>query len=200
MEPETEVAPDPVSIVCLQCTEENLTDKIFLAHCTDCNRLYCRHRASVVDSNYCSDCLSDVTLTVEKIHVVETVVSPKTGNSYTKTQTGRRITLGGAQWLFHQRRIKDLTEDELELTIQYHFTTYIGLIKERDQRKAEHMRRNAKKLYKVSEPLVPAPTSSTTKTTTKTTKTTKPIGHSAKIQAMMAQMAAMGLSAEDLLK
>jgi hypothetical protein len=195
-----EQAPDPVSIVCLPCTEENLTDKIFLGRCVDCNRLYCSHRASVVDSNYCSDCLSDVTLTIEKIHVVETVVSPKSGNSYTKTQTGRRIVLGGAQWLFHQRRIKELTDDELELSIQYHFTTYIGLIKERDQRKAEHMRRNEKKLYKISEPIVGKPVNSTTKTTTKTTKTTKPLGHAAKVQAMFAQMAAMGLSAEDLLK
>jgi hypothetical protein len=175
-----EQAPDPVSIVCLPCTEENLTDKIFLGRCVDCNRLYCSHRASVVDSNYCSDCLSDVTLTIEKIHVVETVVSPKSGNSYTKTQTGRRIVL--------------------ELSIQYHFTTYIGLIKERDQRKAEHMRRNEKKLYKISEPIVGKPVNSTTKTTTKTTKTTKPLGHAAKVQAMFAQMAAMGLSAEDLLK
>lgn len=150
------------NIVCDVCLEQNLTENIHIQRCTTCNDEYCMHHSSVIDPGQCEQCCSDVKVEISTIKKV--IIDSKVG--HIRSRKARQITLGGLHWLFAQRKIQDMGDDDLIRAIEYHRAIYDSLIYEREKRRAETFHRNANKPFKVPQ---------NHSTTTKTVKTVKTV-------------------------
>jgi hypothetical protein len=158
-------------LVCDDCFEKNLTEDVHIQKCVVCSEIYCLHHASRVDPVQCAECLYDVSVTTEVIS--KTIISENKITGETKTthsRNARQIKIGGLHWLFVQRKIPTLADEELELAIEYHSAIFHSLVYEREKRRAEHFHRNAGK--KISIPSL-AGTEVTTSTVIKKSRTTK---------------------------
>lgn len=187
------------NLVCDVCLESNLTEDIHVQECVSCGENYCRHHSSVVDGAYCSKCLHDVSVTIETIRKVELHEASDGVITEVKPRKARQIKIGGMHWLFIQRKIKDLTDVELELAIEYHHALYSSMIYEREKKRLEGFHRNAGKSFKV-------PTTATTATTTteikktRKIKSTTPQTAEVNAQQVFAKLIAQGFSPEMLMK
>lgn len=137
LHPDEEELLDP--LVCDACLEANLTEPGNIQKCVVCNETYCIHSTSAIDAAHCKECLSD--LTVEDIVITRTEYSEK--NKSVRSRKARQITLGGLHWLFTQRKIPMLNDDELGAAIEYHYATHNLLIAEREARRNKVAHRNA---------------------------------------------------------
>lgn len=161
--------------VCIVCKEENLVKSMFdsFRNCMKCQQWYCVHFASGVDPIYCKDCCIDVQMTDEKVVVTREHYSPVKDEFIQTRHQYRSLKFTGLDWLFAQRKIATLSEEELSLTIEYHQGLMQGLVNERDKRRVEYFHRNAGK--KIS--IVDAngnDLNTITTTSVKTTKTVRP--------------------------
>jgi hypothetical protein len=123
--------------VCLACDSiERGTNT-----CTKCKVQYCRHYASVTDVRYCSNCISDFTI---KETIIEKVVErerPDGTISFSRKYQARRITLQGNDWLFAAHLIEEMSDAEIEATIEYHRANVGLMLQERESRKLERIRK-----------------------------------------------------------
>lgn len=157
------------NLVCDICLELNLTEDIHVQKCVVCEESYCTHHTSIVDPTHCAECLHDVSVTFETIRKTETHINQLTNQPYTRTRKARSIKLGGMHWLFAQRKIDEMNDQELALAIEYHRAYYDALIYEREKRRIDNFHRNAKRAYKINQP----GSSSTTVTSTTVIKKSK---------------------------
>jgi hypothetical protein len=185
--------------VCIACGENNLIEPIYIQRCLDCEQLYCHHNASIIDANRCISCLDDVSVTITDIKT-EKIITTQSGSTYTKSQKAKQIKLGGMHWLFAQRKIDSLTDDQCELAIQYHRAYLNRMLAEREIRQHKNYHRNQGKVFKLSQAESPfSETVTTSQTTTKKTKTIKAVSKNKAILDMTSKMAAMGLSVEQMI-
>lgn len=190
-------ATDLFPTICQVCREQNLIQQIHLVLCLRCNREYCIHFASTVDPSCCSKCCFDVTMTDETIYKKTEHYNEELDKVYTKTSKARQIKFGGLDWLFYQRRIKDLNDTELLLAIEYHHAIYTAMVYERDQRRAEHAHRNAGK--KITFAHSANVTSETTTKRTKTVKATAPDAAAANIKALLEVLIKQGKTPQEIM-
>jgi hypothetical protein len=163
--------------------------------------IFCIHFASNIDPAYCTECLSDITLhkeIVTKTYVHESY-DEKTDTMH-QTEYKRRaksIKLEGMSWLFAQRKIAQMSDESLELSIEYHREILNGLLTERADRQAKFMHRFAGVK-------MPAPTSvdgaTTSSTEVKRTKTISSTKATANANAVIQSMMNSGMDAAALLK
>ena len=200
-----ETAPEPqhlASCVCEMCQELNLTESGHITHCERCGQPFCFHFTSNIDTAYCVNCMSDVevtkqTITKEYIHrnAQERVTS-------VYRRKAREIKINGLDWLFAQRKIIDLSDDELDLSIEYHRNILALQIYEQEVRRTARMHRYAG--VHVVAPSASTETTSTTTTTVKKTKTIKKNKKEEQLNALLKSMlGAKGMdlsSIEELLK
>lgn len=186
-------------LVCDICKEKNLTTNLHFVTCLRCSQIYCVHFASSIDPSNCTQCCSDVTMTDQTIVKKTEHYNEDTDKVYTKTSKARQIQFSGLDWLFYQRRIRDLNDTELALALEYHRGIYNAMIFERDQRRAEYAHRNAGK--KLSFPNTASAVTKTT-TTTKKTKTIKATATSspmANIAALLQELIKQGKTKEEIM-
>lgn len=143
-EPEMEDSPDNV---CELCFEDNLLSDTGIAECSRCKKAFCVHFASRIDSQYCEDCMQDVTVTKDKfteerIYEKYDEVTEET-RQYKRRKSCTRIKPGGQDWLFAQRKIPTLDDIELDLVIEYHRGMLQLLLTESEERKMAKAHRNA---------------------------------------------------------
>ena len=199
------VASEPqhlASCVCEMCQELNLTVSGHITHCERCGQPFCFHFASNIDSAYCVNCMSDVevtkqTITKEYIHRND---QERVTSIYRRK--AREIKIDGLDWLFAQRKIVDLSDDELDLSIEYHRNILSLQIYEQEVRRTARMHRYAG--VHVVAPSASTETASTTTTTIKKTKTIKKNKKEEQLNALLKSMlGAKGMditSIEELLK
>ena len=132
---------------CRNCQVSNLTEDVRIARCVKCGSIYCVHFASNIDPQYCVECLADITLHKESIVKTYTHESyDEETDTVTTTEYRRRATsfkLEGLDWLFAQRKIVSMRDEELELAIEYHRELLQGMLHERDDRRTKKMHRFA---------------------------------------------------------
>jgi hypothetical protein len=189
------------SKTCRHCLEANLVDEVKLARCSQCNAVYCIHFASNIDPTLCIECLSDVSLhkeVVTKTYVHESYdEETDTLNTTEYKRKARSIKLEGLDWLFAQRKIVSMSDESLELAIEYHREILNGMLSEREQRKAEYMHRFAsvKTVYPTT---VDGATSAST--TVKRTRTISSNKAAATANGLLQSMQAGGMNAAQILQ
>jgi hypothetical protein len=136
---ETEVA----SRVCKNCLELNLIEEVRIARCIKCNLIYCVHFASSIDPAHCIECLSDISVTKEVITKTYEHYNEETDVTTSSKRRARSIKIAGMDWLFAQRKIYTLSDNELELAIEYHRAILDMMLKEREERRSKYAHRFA---------------------------------------------------------
>lgn len=196
-----EIAPDEVitledeepkgnltELVCDCCLELNLTQKSAIT-CAKCGQAFCLHFASTVDAQFCVNCMSDISITKQIITKTYEHRNPETGETKFYRRKARSIKIEGLDWLFSQRKIKELDDTELDLSIEYHRNILHLMISEQEQRRSEKLHRYANVTYKS-----PAKVADTTTTTVKKTRTVTKDKASEQLQALMKNMLSKGLT------
>jgi hypothetical protein len=185
------------SNVCDVCLNDNLLQKVGIAYCPRCRFPYCMHYASKVDGQYCVDCMSEISMLKEvitKTYEHEHYDEEKDDVIVTKySRRARRIEITGLDWLFAQRKIKDLTDAELDMSIEYHRALQSAMLLEAEER------RNAKAhRYAGVKVVIPTQSTTTTQATSKKTTVTSSTKQTAKLSALMQSLMQQGFTAEQL--
>lgn len=184
---------------CRNCQVSNLTEEIRIQRCKQCASLYCVHFASNIDPQFCVECLSDVTLHKESI--VKTYMHEhydEETDTITQTEYRRRATeykLEGTSWLFNQRKIVQMSDDSLELAIEYHRGLLQGMMNEREDRRNKKMHRFAG----IPSGMEGVSSSKSSSTTVKKSKTISSNKAGATAASVMSSMLAGGMDAAQLL-
>ena len=202
----TTESPENVERVCSVCLSDNLLRRIGIRKCARCCEPFCVHYASVFDAMaYCQYCFNDLSLTREIVTKQQEVIDIKTDRILDViTRKAVRSNLGGLDWLFEQRRIPDMTDEELATSIEYHKRDLNLLLTEQDRRRTEKAHKMAAKKI-----IIGAPSQRVSVTTTETT-TVKPVkkgtssnGYAKKIadlKSLWKLQTGQDLSDEDVLK
>jgi hypothetical protein len=109
--------------------------------CKKCAVAYCKHYASVTDVRYCGNCISDFSI---KETIMEKVVEherPDGTVTFSRKYQAKRITLMGNDWLFAAHLIEEMSDSEIEATIEYHRENVALMLQERESRKLERIRK-----------------------------------------------------------
>lgn len=198
-------APEPhhlASCVCEMCQELNLTEANRITHCERCGQPFCFHFASNIDTAYCVNCMSDVEVTKQTITKEYIHRNDQERITSVYRRKAREIKIDGLDWLFAQRKIIDLSDDELDLSIEYHRNILALQIYEQEVRRTARMHRYAG--VHVIAPCVSTSVTNTTTTTVKKTKTIKKNKKEEQLNALLKSMLeAKGMdiaSLEELLK
>lgn len=185
------VFEDSQNSVCPTCLASNLLSEIKIARCVKCHRLYCVHFASTIDSIYCVECLSDITLFKETITKTYEYTDDEGNVTSTYKKKAKLIRLEGLNWLFSQRKIVSLSDDELELAIEYHREILSGMLNERETRKNAYLHRFAN---------APLPKKEGgTEASTKVTKSIKSTTEGAKVSSILKAMMASGMTPQQIM-
>jgi 23S rRNA maturation mini-RNase III len=186
---EPTVQPEEAHIgsnVCDVCIHDNLLKTVGIQTCHRCYNPYCIHFASKADAlHYCVSCLSDLQLTTETVSQITEHYNEKTDKIYRYVRNAKRIEMGGLDWLFVQRKIKDMSDAEVDMLIEYH-RQYCQLLLDDMER-----RRNEKTHRFAGVKIVPTSATTTTSTVTTTTKkstTTKSNKAQAQVEALMSTL------------
>ena len=192
---------------CRVCAESNLVMEVRIARCAKCFLLYCTHFASNIDPQYCTECLSDITL--QKETIVKTYYHEsydEENDTVVKTEYRRKaklVRLDGLDWLFAQRKILSMSDEALELAIEYHREILSGMVAEREDRKTKFLHRYAGVRIASSAAAggqVNVDTSTSSQTEVKKTKTISSTKAAANANAVLQSMMAGGMSPADILK
>ena len=184
------------SLVCDVCLELNLTTKSVIK-CARCEQAFCYHFASAVDAQYCVNCMSDISVSKSTITKTYESTNQETGIKTFYRRRAREIKIDGMSWLFAQRRIKELGDEELDMVIEYHRNVLSLLIDESERRRNEKMHRYANVKMVI-------PTAATTKvtdtssTTTKRTRTVSKTKANEGVAALLSSLLAKGMKLEDI--
>ncbi len=117
-----------------------------LRTCKRCKQTFCGHYASPIDFTFCAYCMHDVVLEDSVIKKQVTTFSLTGKKKFTHTMTARHLVFKGEDWMFAQRRILSMDDNEIETTIEYHRAIMGELLDEREARK---IAANKAKLAKV---------------------------------------------------
>lgn len=196
---ESEDAPEDkghlTELVCDCCLELNLVTKSCIK-CARCGAAFCLHYASTIDAQYCVNCMSRMSVTKEVLTKTYEHKNPETGDVHFYRRKARLIKLEGLDWLFSQRKIVDLSDEELDLSIEYHRNIMYLMIAEQERHRNEKMHRYANVTFKHTKSA--AKVTDTTTTTVKKTRTVSKDKASEQLQAIMKAMLAKGLSVEQI--
>lgn len=184
--------------VCEECKEKNLTEKVYLEECPECNGTYCHHFASGVDPAICINCCSKVEMTEQIVTKTVEHYHEETDTVTTKKSTARQIKFDGFHWLFFQRRIEQMDDKELLLSIEYHRAIYNAMMLERDKRRVEYFHRNAGKKFVV--PVSGVSSTETTTTKVRKTRVIKPEVAAAGLKMLLEQLLKQGKTQEEIMK
>lgn len=123
---------------CVECDKGNQT-KI----CKKCGVVHCKHYASVTDVRFCGNCISDFTI---KETIIEKIVEherPDGSISFSRKYQARNIKLEGTDWLFAAHLLSEMTDQEIEATIEFHRANVGLLLDERQSRQHERYKKLA---------------------------------------------------------
>jgi hypothetical protein len=137
--------------------------------------------------------MSEVSVTVNNISKVYEHYNEITETITKYSRRARQIKIEGSDWLFAQRKIKELSEIELAMVIEYHRTYFQLLLVEDADRKTAKMHRFAGvKIQGTSSVSASVTTTVTKSTQTKSTKA------AAQLSSLLSSMLAKGLKPADI--
>lgn len=186
------------ALVCDVCSELNLMSKSVI-RCAKCEQAFCYHFTSAVDSQFCVNCMSDISVTKSTITKSYETKNPETGEMTFYRRKAREIKIEGMSWLFAQRRIVELSDVELDMAIEYHRNVCSLMIDESERRRNEKMHRYANTKMVIPTPATTNVKDSTT-TTTKKSRTVSKTKAQEGVAAILQSMLAKGMKMEDIMK
>ena len=180
--------------VCGECAFGNLVKNVGIKKCIRCEKPFCSHFAcAIAPLEYCINCMGDLELKREIVSKRVEKYNPLTDTLRVITRRARSIHINGDDFLFAQRKIGDLTDPELELSIEFHREYLQLLAAEQDKRKAERLHKQSQQKL-----LIPNGTVSKTVKETKTTTTTKQNKKADQITALFEQLLLSGKSLQEI--
>jgi hypothetical protein len=190
--------PHIAQLVCDVCLELNLTTKAVVEKCVRCGQAFCFHFQSAIDSQYCVNCMSDVSVTKSVITKTYTHTNQETGEQSFYRRRAREIKIDGLSWLFAQRKIVELSDVELDMAIEYHRNIYSLMMDEAERRRNEKMHRYANTPFKIPTPTTTKVTDNT-QTTVKKSRTTSKTKAGETVAALLQSMLAKGMTIEQII-
>lgn len=181
--------------VCRACLESNLTSELIIARCSRCTLLFCTHFTSNIDPQYCTECLSNISLHKEIVTKTYDITDEEGKVIKQVSRSARLKRLEGFDWLFAQRKIYTMSDESLELAIEYHREILTGMLNEREQRRTKFLHRFANVKYEI-----PPKDSTTSTTTVKKVKTVSSNRDSAMASAMLKVFLAQGMTIEQIME
>lgn len=125
---------------CQECMDANDAEET-VKLCEKCGVGFCSHFASEIDIKYCGNCMVDVNFS-ETIVVKEQVFHNEKGaETHRRRQIAKLLKLSGSDWLFANKQIGTLTDEELCVTIEYHRAIANAMMLERETRKVEYLQK-----------------------------------------------------------
>ena len=192
--------PHIAHLVCDLCLELNLSTKSVIS-CAGCGNAFCYHFQSAIDSQFCVNCMSDISVTKQTITKTYEHQNPETGEKSFYRRRAREIKIEGLSWLFAQRRITELADVELDMSIEYHRNICSLMIAESERRRNEKMHRYANTPMPIPTPSTTEVKNGTTTTTTvKKTRTVSKNKQAEQIASILSSLQAKGMSIADILK
>ncbi|MDR3392466.1 MAG: hypothetical protein P4L77_12115 [Sulfuriferula sp.] len=189
--------PHIAHLVCEVCLELNLTTKSVI-RCGKCEQAFCYHFGSAIDPQFCINCMSDMSVTKSTITKSYESINPETGEKSFYRRRAREIKIDGLSWQFAQRRIIELADVELDMTIEYHRNICSLLIDESERRRNEKIHRYANVKMVIPTPATTNVKDSTT-TTTKKSRTVSKTKAQEGVAAILQSMLAKGMSMQDIM-
>ena len=117
--------------------------------CLKCGMEYCMHFSSTTDVRFCGNCMSDFTVVTEtEVRITESA-NCAGQIVYTKRDRCKHLKLQGTDWLFTERLIHTLTDEELDATIEYHRAICSLMLSERQDRQVEKYAKMSKLVIKL---------------------------------------------------
>ena len=190
--------PHLASTVCDVCLELNLTTKTCIC-CARCGQAFCLHFASTVDAQYCVNCLSDISMAKSTITKTYEHKNDETHTTTFYRRKAREVQISGLDWLFSQRKIYELSDIELDLSIEYHRNILSLMIAEQEKKRTEYMHRYAGIKVHIPTPATTDVHDSTT-TTVKKTRVVSKNKQQEQLAALLKQMQSKGLNLNDIAK
>ena len=182
-------------LVCDSCLELNLVTKSCIK-CARCDQSFCLHFASTIDAQYCVNCMSEMAVTKEVMTKTYEHRNTETNETHFYRRKARNIKIEGLDWLFSQRKITELTDNELDLSIEYHRNILNLMIAEQERHRNEKMHRYANVVFKPQKSAMKV--TDTTTTTVKKSRTISKDKASEQLQAIMKAMLSKGLTVEQI--
>jgi hypothetical protein len=172
------LVPDPAdevphltSTVCDVCLELNLTHPAQIIRCERCEQAFCYHYASNIDARYCVNCMSDISVTKQVISKEYVHRDEQEHITSVYRRRAREVKIEGLSWLFAQRKIAELSDVELDMSIEYHRNILSLMIDEQERRRNAKMHRYAGVKTQYLNTTTGANVTNTTTTTVKKTRT-----------------------------
>ena len=118
--------------------------------CARCGFNYCAHFASKVDTAYCQYCFHDFVLEDTIITKEIRSKSLKGNKTFVRTMKARHLVFKGEAWMFAQRRVIEMSDEELATSIEYHREIFSQMMDERDARQIQKNRLAIKRMVRTS--------------------------------------------------
>lgn len=123
--------------------------------CKKCHLEFCPHFASKFDFQFCIYCMHDVILEdsiIRKEIVTKSLSGKKT---FTRVMKARHLVFKGQDWMFAAKRILDMSDEELGVTIEYHREIFGEMINEMETRKIANNKKAINKMMRNSTLKIP---------------------------------------------
>lgn len=150
----------PICHLCIRDRTEKEHQGLELRiNCTRCDKPFCDKHASVVDPQFCSDCVRDFQVIqtnqlyngVEEILIVDpTGKEPEKVLRIPYKTRYKQIKLMGTDWLFYETAISGMSETQLAAALEWHKAA----VSEIEVELTEHKIRRAQVLAKMPVPKV----------------------------------------------
>lgn len=124
--------------ICTICDAKDETKS-----CQKCHVNYCKHFASVTDLRFCGNCIADVKLIETVLEKTVEHERPDGTISFSRKHLARRLRLIGNDWLFASHLIEEMSDAEIEASVEYHRANVDLMLQERESRKQERYRKLA---------------------------------------------------------
>jgi hypothetical protein len=111
--------------------------------CKKCNITYCPCFASKVDIRFCANCMGDFKVRNTIVEKEVEYLKPDGTVYFQRKYQAMAIKLEGTDWLFTAENLLNLSDEDIEATIEYHKANYSIMLMERENRKTERMNKLA---------------------------------------------------------
>jgi hypothetical protein len=139
--------------LCVSCAYEKLCGWRI---CERCGFNYCPHFASKIDFHFCAYCFHDLVLEDSIIRKVIETKSLTGKKTFTRIMRARYLVFKGADWMFAQARVLNLSDEELNTTIEYHRAIMGEMLNEMEARKIAHNKAALAKMLRSSTLKIPS--------------------------------------------
>lgn len=127
-----------IPVCCVTCDSRSLTKS-----CIKCGVVYCKHHASKIDLRYCSECIGEIKVTESIIEKTVEHIKADGSISFSRKYQAKMIKLEGVDWLFASHLIENMSDADIEATIEFHKSNVDLMLMERQSRQQERARKLA---------------------------------------------------------